>query len=147
MWVKACVHTYNGRGRAAFWESSNENEIDIVNPFKFRIWVAIETLLSKSFNYSIGHRQIWIQLIINVFPRMYAANGCFGWLWVCRDLYFVIYRSPMRTLSVGQYNLRIRSLVLTMIITCFIPCFKAASPHDSQYLADADVSPSIAVEP
>jgi hypothetical protein len=39
------------------------------------------------------------------------------------------------------------ALRFTIITTCFTPLARAASPHFFQYVADADSSPSIIVDP
>ena len=73
--IKPSVHTDDCCWGAFIREGSNKNEIDIVDPIKCWIWVTIKPFASKGINDTVRHGKIRVELVIDIFARMNAANG------------------------------------------------------------------------
>jgi len=149
MGVVSRVHGYNSRWRAAIREHPNEYQVSVVDPIEGQVLFGSQPGSPQQIHASICHGKIRVQLVIDIFRWMNIGHRTLHGVWICGHFNFVSKSCP-----VGSLN-PVKQLIQgfdgngsnTIITTCFTPFASASSPHFFQYVADADSSPSIMVEP
>lgn len=146
--IISCIHADNSCWWRAIRKHAYENQVSVMDPVKFLINLCFKAPFFEQLHTSRGHRDVWVEFVGHIFGSFDVCDWGFCRCWICSYLYLVTKSCPVCTLfgmRMGQGK-RL-AMLLTIITTCLIPFASAASPHFFQYVAEADSSPSIMVDP
>jgi hypothetical protein len=149
--IETGVHGDYGGWWTAVGEHADQDEVGVVDPVEVRVALDVEALGFEHLDAAVCGRDVGVEFVVLVLGRVHVGDWRFARCRIGRYLDFVIETVPVCSLELISYWLELprrqKYQPPTIIMTPFIPCARASSPHFFQYVADSHSSPSIMVEP